>query len=267
MKIVPDSAIEILTVKCIFGLIVPIAVLFICKYCAKLKLFPAFIGAFTYIDFECVISTFASTSLLASFPRLSATISEKAVAYAAFVGLFSAIFGESGRFISFRYIMNGKYPGVRHAFAYGIGQSCIELFIVLGLSSAFYLLFSASVNYGISTEEISGAISSDPAAISATIAELSGLNARLLFLTIIERTVAFAAGILLSLLMQYSAARNSLLHIIGCFILHFAVSFCIAYIPSLQNALLAEALFAITVCAGLVIFTKKCTPHDSSMHI
>ena len=87
--------------------------------------------------------------------------------------------------------------------------------------------------------------------------ETVGLDARLFFLTIIERTVAFAAGILLSLLMQYSAARNSLLHIIGCFILHFAVSFCIAYIPSLQNALLAEALFAITVCAGLVIFTKN----------
>lgn len=267
MKIVPDSIIEILTAECILGLIAPIAILLICKFFAKLKLFPAFIGAFTYIVFECVISTFASTSLLASFSGLSATISEKAVAYAAFVGLFSAIFGESGRFISFRYIMNGKYPGVRHAFAYGIGQSCIELFIVLGLSSAFYLLFSASVNYGISTEEISGAISGDAASISAAITELSGLNARLLFLTIIERMGAFAAGILLSLLMQYGTEKNSLLHIIGCFVLHFAASFCITYIPSLQNALLMEVLFAITVCAGLVTFTKKCTPHDSSMHI
>lgn len=267
MKIVPDSIIEILTAECILGLIAPIAILLICKFFAKLKLFPAFIGAFTYIVFECVISTFASASLLASFPGLSATISEKAVAYAAFIGLFSAIFGESGRFISFRYIMNGKYPGVRHAFAYGIGQSCIELFIVLGLSSAFYLLFSASINYGISAEEISGAISGDAASISAAITELSGLNLRSLFLAITERMGAFAAGILLSLLMQYGTEKNSLLHIIGCFVLHFAVSFCIAYIPSLQNALLAEALFAITVCAGLVIFTKKCTPHDSSMHI
>lgn len=78
---------------------------------------------------------------------VSKALSENLWLYALYGGLAAGLFEETGRYLTMRFLMKGKWTR-ENALMYGAGHGGLEAVLILGMASVNNLIYSVMINTG-----------------------------------------------------------------------------------------------------------------------
>ena len=131
------------------GIGLPVLVLFVWKFkfCRGAKLFPAVVGAVTFVVFAQVLEGVPKAIFFGGGTGVSQYVLTHAWAYTLIGCLLAGVFEEVGRYLAFRFLLK-RYTNRRDAVTYGIGHGGIEAILVLGLTAINNIAIAQLVNSG-----------------------------------------------------------------------------------------------------------------------
>ena len=117
------------------------------KFCRGAKLFPAVVGAVTFVVFAQVLEGVPKAIFFGGGTGVSQYVLTHAWAYTLIGCLLAGVFEEVGRYLAFRFLLK-RYTNRRDAVTYGIGHGGIEAILVLGLTAINNIAIAQLVNSG-----------------------------------------------------------------------------------------------------------------------
>ena len=142
---ISTATILAIAIELIIIIAMPIALLIFWKAKMKVKLFPAVIGALTFVLFALVLESISHYAFLQIDSPISQAIKGNPWLFALYSGLAAGLFEETGRFVAFKYVLK-KHSNKETAITYGIGHGGIEAILVVGVTLIMYLVFSLKIN-------------------------------------------------------------------------------------------------------------------------
>lgn len=224
------------------------------KYNTSLKIF--FIGALAF---------FISVQLLEApihlyFLKLNSTTAEfllnNPIAYMLYGGLMAGIFEETARLISFKFIIKDR--DTLSGITYGVGHGGIEAILVGGISSINLIINSVLINKGTFQSTMENAlVSSD--IISTTYNQFVNSSAIMWAMPGIERIMAMAIQIALSIIVLYAVKERKYIYYIIAILLHALIDFpAVLYqVGVIKNVFFVEGIiFIVAVLINIYVFKK-----------
>lgn len=243
---VPDLSIIFMAVSALLSFGAPIALFLVWRKKYQLKLAPLLFGAAAFIVFAMVLEQLLHMVVLHPNADGSIALAQSNPLLYMLYGIFAAgIFEETARFLSFK-ILKRKFSGIGTGLSYGIGHGGIEAIMLVGLTMIGSILLSISINSGNTA-----LIASDPAImdqIEAQVEAIAGIEPMLFLISGIERIIAIAVHISLSMLMWRAASAKGKLWLYPVsIVLHAIVNIApVMYQTNiLKNILLVEGLIII----------------------
>lgn len=176
------------------------------KFCRGAKLFPAVVGAVTFVVFAQVLEGVPKAIFFGGGTGVSQYVLTHAWAYTLIGCLLAGVFEEVGRYLAFRFLLK-RYTNRRDAVTYGIGHGGIEAILVLGLTAINNIAIAQLVNSGSIETITNGLTGVQLDQVQAQIAAVASFGAANLLLGLAERAIAMTLHISLSWL--YSGLSGS----------------------------------------------------------
>lgn len=133
------------------GIGLPVLVLLVWKFkfCRGAKLFPAVVGAVTFVVFAQVLEGVPKAIFFGGGTGVSQYVLTHAWAYTLIGCLLAGVFEEVGRYLAFRFLLK-RYTNRRDAVTYGIGHGGIEAILVLGLTAINNIAIAMTLHISLS---------------------------------------------------------------------------------------------------------------------
>lgn len=125
-------------------------------------------------------------------------------AYALYGALLAGVFEEVGRFLGFKFIQKripDKINDPETPFLYGLGHGGLEMILVGSMIVLSNYLFAMLINSGSIEKVLSQTPASSRSAITAVVKQLTGMSAWTVSLSLLERIMALAVQIALSVVV------------------------------------------------------------------
>ena len=170
------------------GIGLPVLVLLVWKFkfCRGTKLFPAVVGAVTFVVFAQVLEGVPKAIFFGGGTGVSQYVLTHAWAYTLIGCLLAGVFEEVGRYLAFRFLLK-RYTNRRDAVTYGIGHGGIEAILVLGLTAINNIAIAQLVNSGSIETITNGLTGAQLDQVQAQIAAVASFGAANLLLGLAER--------------------------------------------------------------------------------
>lgn len=241
-----------LIIEAVLVIVLPIIFLIIWKKKTKEPLFPALIGAVSFIGFGVMLKTIPALLLLTGDNPVAKTITGN-VWLSAIIGggLLAGIFEEGGRFISYKFFLK-KYKSKKAAISYGIGHGGIESAYV-GCNAFMFAVMGIIINGG-GIDTIIGSLDESTRAVA--LAQLESYAITPLYVPAVLGTLERISAIIFHTSMSifvFAAAREKKYIFLFplAIIIHTAMNSLIGFVNSgmvsaitLEFILLAYALIA-----------------------
>lgn len=183
-------------------LIIPLVLFFFYKKKGA-DVLPFFIGCAVFIIFAYIVESIINYGV--GQTEFGKRMSDNALLLAVYGGLMAGIFEETGRFVAFKTVLK-KYRGNDlNALQYGAGHGGIEAVLTVTVSYISYILLISFAKKGNLETILGGA---DPASIYAVFDELADTSKWMYVLAVVERCLAIAAHIALSVLVWFAAKKR-----------------------------------------------------------
>ena len=135
----------------VFSLVVawglPLALLILIRRKQKADMLPFFLGCGSFFLFAMLLEQLMHSLVLLKMGTVSKALSENLWLYALYGGLAAGLFEETGRYLTMRFLMKGKWTR-ENALMYGAGHGGLEAVLILGMASVNNLLYSVMINTG-----------------------------------------------------------------------------------------------------------------------
>lgn len=241
------------------GIGLPVLVLLVWKFkfCRGAKLFPAVVGAATFVVFAQVLEGVPKAIFFGGSTVVSQYVLTHAWAYTLIGCLLAGVFEEVGRYLAFRFLLK-RYTNRRDAVTYGIGHGGIEAILVLGLTAINNIAIAQLVNSGSFETITNGLTGVQLDQVQAQIAAVASFGAANLLLGLAERAIAMTLHISLSVVV-FRAVRQRKAGYLGLAVaLHalFDVPAALFQCGVLHSTWLVEALLLV-LCLGCAAYAKK----------
>lgn len=240
------------------SIVVPAIAIIVMKKKLKGSYKTVFVGAVTFILFALILEQISHYFFLVFDWPVSQFIKDNAYVYALYGGLAAGLFEETGRYLSFKLILN-KQKQKETALLYGIGHGGIESVILTGVSMIGMLMVLLVVrSKGLETYLSSlPAISSDAARIQ--LESVLSLPSYQFLLSGFERIFAMILHISLSVLVYTSIHQKGKGYLFPiAILLHATVNYPAALYQRgiIQNIFVIEAIVFI-LCALIAFFAYQ----------
>ena len=209
-----------------------------------------FIGCGIFVGFAMILEQILHMVVLTA---TGSVLQDNIWLYGIYGGVAAALFEETGRWIAMKFCLK-KHLTRENALMYGAGHGGIEAFLILGMSSMSNLLTAAMINGGLMEKTMTAL---EPAQQELTYQQLSVLwitPAYQFYLAPVERMIAIALQIGLSVLVYSAVKTGKKLHLAAAFGIHFTVDFltvvCASAIPAWALELGLLAVVA-GICAAI----------------
>jgi len=205
----------------VLSLGLPIFLLILVRRKTKANITSFIIGAAVFVVFALVLEQIMHSVVLASTGTL---LTNNIILYGLYGGLAAALFEETGRLIAMKYFMKNTL-NKQNALMYGVGHGGIEAILLIGLTYISNLLTSVMIN--------SGALQSSMALLDETMQQTTYQQIKLLwelpawqfYMAGVERLLAIALQISLSILVYKAVTSGSRKFWLLAFGIHFVVDF------------------------------------------
>lgn len=160
-------------------------------------------------------------SLILSSPIGNAILSN-GVLYAAYGGLMAAIFEEGARFLIFRFI-GKRFNSISDALMYGIGHGGMEMLII----GALNMVSNAMILQAIANNDLASVTGDAQMTeeLMLSIQALAATPAMMYVLSLVERILAFALHIVLSVIVFAGVSQKKWSLFAVAMLAHFTVDF------------------------------------------
>lgn len=223
------------------------------KYKADLTAF--FLGCGTYFVFAMVLEQVLHAVVLLRLGGVSEALKNNIWLYALYGGLAAGVFEETGRFLTMRYLMR-KNLTLENALMYGAGHGGFEAMLVLGITSINNLVNAFLLNSGVFTAALSENVNVQQAL--EAVAPLATLPAWQFFLGGIERIMAVALQIALSLIIYQAVSRRKRRYLYPVAILfHALIDMAVLVVANHGYLIYAEAV-TLAGTAAVCWFSWRC---------
>lgn len=212
-----------------------------------------FIGCGIFVGFAMILEQILHMVVLTA---TGSVLQDNIWLYGIYGGLAAALFEETGRWIAMKFCLK-KHLTKENALMYGAGHGGIEAFLILGMSSMSNLLTAAMINGGLMEKTMSAL---DASAQEQTYNQLSVLwttPAYQFYLAPVERIIAIALQIGLSVLVYSAVKTGKKLHLAAAFGIHFAVDFLTVVLASYVPVWVLELGLAVVVAGICVVVYKR----------
>ena len=185
--------------------VIPLVLLFYYKKKGA-QVLPFFIGCAVFVVFALILEALVHNLVLKVLP-VGKTILGSTLLYALYGGLMAGLFEETGRFVAFRTVLKKRLGNDKNALMYGAGHGGIEAILVLGTTYAGYIVMGIMLNMGLADKLTAGLTGDILAQMETVFAAISAITPLTCLLAILERCVAIATHISLSVLVWFAAKK------------------------------------------------------------
>ena len=202
---VPTLSIVFMAAAMTFAFAAPIALLIYYKKKGA-QILPFFIGCAVFVVFALILESLVHNIVLKGLP-VGEKILGNTLLYALYGGLMAGLFEETGRFLAFKTVLKKRLGNDRNALMYGAGHGGIEAILLLGFAYAGNIVMSIMINTGLADKLTAGLSGDVLAQMRAALATLTETAPSTYLLAIVERCVAIATHISLSVLVWFAAKK------------------------------------------------------------
>lgn len=151
----------------IFSVAMPLALLIAAVKKLSAKVFPALIGAATFIIFAMVLEQFSHMFFIAGSGSVAQTVRSTPALYILYAGLAAGVFEECGRLFAYRFMLKKRLDDKTTSISYGIGHGGVEAVIVVGLGMLSGIILAVMIN----KNGAAALLASYPAEVQATLSQ------------------------------------------------------------------------------------------------
>ena len=256
--IVPTASIIGMLFTFLVSIGVPVVLLIFVRIKTRARISTFFIGCGIFIGFALILEQI----LHGIVGLIAGTILQKNIfLYGLYGGLAAALFEETGRFIAMKFCMK-KCLDKGNALMYGVGHGGAEAILIAGLTSINNLLTSIAIN---SSSKI--LVFLDPSVQEAAHTQLQALwllPAYQFYLGGVERILAIALQICLSVFVYQAVKTGQKKYLAGAFLLHFIVDFLTVVTAGLGLPVWGVELVLLVVVVVVVNYAVKLYKADIS---
>lgn len=253
--IVSTLSLLFMGVSALLSIGVPVCLLifFHKKYSAKIA--PALVGAAVFVLFAMVLEQVMHYLVLRPGADGSIALKQRPIWFMLYGSFAAGIFEETARYLSYR-LLHRKYDGVRTALSYGVGHGGIESILIGGIAMVSSLVVAIMAGSG------GASALTQNAALAAQVQTLATVPPYMFLMSGIERMLALAIQISLSVLVFYSVYASRKLWLYpAAILLHAAIDAPAALMQTgvLNNVFVLEGMvLAFAVClVALAVYTHK----------
>jgi uncharacterized membrane protein YhfC len=226
--------------------LLPVVTFLVLRKKFHLKGVPILVGIAAFVLFALILEQMLHSIVLRPGADGTVALLKQPWLYVLYGVLSAGIFEETARFLSFK-LLKDKYTGIGTSLSYGIGHGGIEALLLGGMLMLNNVLVSLLINAG--TELI-------PA---ETVSALTTVQPHMFVITFVERAIAFAAQVSLSVLV-WSAVNDAkkIWLYPAAILLHALIDTpaILTQIGALTNIYLVEVIMALMV-AGVVVLAYR----------
>ena len=215
-----------------------------------------FVGVGTFTLFAMVLESLLHNLIYPT--TLGKTIWGNTWLYALYGGAAAAIFEETGRIFAAKTFLR-KRNDTPNAFMYGAGHGGVEALYIGVITQISNLSLAATVNAGKAGELLSTLSGAQYDAAAQQLRTLCQSESSLFFLAGLERVLAIALHISLSLIL-FKGLREKRAGLVAlCYVLHFALDAILVLINAAFGAFAGEA-FCLVFTGLTVLLALKLSP-------
>ncbi|MCR4675612.1 MAG: YhfC family intramembrane metalloprotease [Sphaerochaetaceae bacterium] len=248
---VPVLSIVFMAISCLLSFAAPMGLLvyFRRKYQASVSSF--FTGFGVMFVFAFILEPLVHSVVLRTFP-----ITSIPWLYALYGGLMAGIFEETGRFVAYKTLLKDRMENNANALMYGAGHGGFECIWLLGIAMMNNLVWSVMINTGNITQ-ITGSLSEDLLIqAQATVNTLTGSPSYMFLLGIVERFMALALQLSLSVIVWKAVKENKKQFFFLAVIIHAAVD-SVAVLLAYSLPVLLVELAVLLMTAAVVFYALR----------
>ena len=242
----------VITVIIVFGLPIALTIWIIKKY--HTGFVPVAVGMLIFFVTQIVVRI-QIINILQTLPRVQAFIAAYPLLYIAILSVTAGIFEEFGRLFGFS-VMLKRRRALSHGVAYGIGHGGIEAIFLVGFAYINNIVYSTMINSGTMDSLIQLSPEAVTSQLQTAAAALIESPSYMFLLGGIERIIAIALHIGLSVLVLYGVRRKKIGYTFLAIAVHTLVNFIGVSLMQYVH-LFAEFGFMIVVGVLSVIFVLK----------
>lgn len=219
------------------------------------------VGMIVFLVFAQLLEQLLHYACLISSNPISRAIHSHPLLYALYGGLAAGLFEETGRFVGFSHLLK-RSRNRQTAIGYGLGHGGYECVAVVGMAAVSYLLLALIMNSGLMPTVMEAFRAEEIAIIDQVLAQIAALTPAMCVWAIVERLIAMALHVSLSVLVfasvwQPEHGRYYLLAI--C--LHAAANLpagCYqAGLLAGSGGLIMAELLTLVITIGIACFAKR----------
>lgn len=222
--------------------LLPIGPCIYMKAVKKARLGTFFLGCITFVFSAMVLEPILHNVVLGTTGTL---LMDNLPLYAIYGGLAAALFEETGRYIAMKKLL--KAPKAIDGIMYGIGHGGIEALLIGGIGAVCNLLSAIMINSGAIEASLAALDDAARETTLATLSQMWTLPGGVFFLSGVERLIAVALHVALSVIMYRGVMAGSKKHVAIAYLLHFAVDACTVIAAKLIPIALMELLLLVAV--------------------
>lgn len=251
---VPSLSIDFMILTLVICFCYPIGMAVYLRIKKKANILPFFIGCGIFILFALVLESIFHQLVLVKSGSFGKTITDNIWLYALYGGIAAGLFEETGRFISFRFLLNKKQKP-SNALMYGAGHGGIEAIILVGFTYIGNLIVSFMINAGNVSTLFNG--SSNTNSIIESILPLTTISPFVFLMGGIERLIAITLHICLSVFVYKAVTEvGKKFYYVIAILIHTFVNFLAIIISNFYNIYVTELVLVIFIIV-IVIITRK----------
>ncbi|MBQ2062849.1 MAG: YhfC family intramembrane metalloprotease [Oscillospiraceae bacterium] len=203
---VPVLSLIFMGVALIVSVAVPVLLLLYFRKRKQADVVPFFVGCAVFVLFALVLEGLCNSLLLVRSPW-GETIRNNLWLMALVGGLMAGLFEETGRYVAFRTVLRKWQKKDINALMYGAGHGGMEALVVLGLLSVNNIAYTILINTGRQGEILALLPEVQRAQMEAVFAQLLNTAPGLFLLSAVERCLAAALHLALSVLVWLAAKK------------------------------------------------------------
>lgn len=212
---IPSATTTYITISLLLALLTPVGLLIYFYWKEKISLKAVSAGILTFVIFAATLE-----QLMHKFVNTNPTTAQwlsRPWVMILYGALAAGLFEEGGRYVAYRLLLRGKEEW-KDGLAFGIGHGGIEA-LILGVNiNIQYLAFAKLINAGTFEQSLGGQVPAEQ--LAAIKNSLITTPSYLFALTGVERMMAVAIQIALSLVVLYGIKRRKGIVLLYAILLH-----------------------------------------------
>jgi len=247
-----------MTITLIIVVGLPVILLMLVYKKTKAKISSFFIGCGVFILFALILEQIIHSFVLGITDTF---LTEHIILYGLYSGLVAALFEETGRWMAMKFFMN-KNLNKQNALMYGVGHGGIEAIIIVGLTYVSNLLTAIMINAGSLQTSLAVLDEEIQQTAYEQLKPLWELPAWQFYMAGVERLIAFALHIALSVLVYKAVKSGRKRFWLVAFLVHFAADFLTVVISGYGAPIWLVEVVLLVLVLFLAFYVRKLYQED-----